>query len=101
MLERHGVRSAAFGICAVAAALLPRTTNAAPSAAIAPSVASTYSFAQSSLAGGGFENVIAADPWHKGVVISGSDVAGIDRSTDFGETWNAAQGGSLDQTGNP
>jgi hypothetical protein len=80
--------------------MLPQTTSAAHQEAPL-ALASTYSFAQSSLSGGGFENVIAADPRHNGVVLSGSDVGGIDRSTDFGKTWLAAQGGLLNQVGNP
>jgi hypothetical protein len=101
MLEHPGLKSVAVAAGAVVLALLPLATSAAHAAAPAESVASTYSFAQSSLAGGGFENVIAADPFHPDVVLSGSDVGGIDRSTDSGERWLAAQGGSLDQTNNP
>ncbi len=101
MLEHPGVRSVGVATCAVVLALLPQATSAAHPTETAANVASAYSFAQSSLAGGGFENVIAADPHHSGVVLSGSDVAGIDRSTNSGLTWVAAQGGSLDQTNNP
>jgi len=101
MFEHSGVRSVAAAACAAAVALLPQAAGAGRlPVASAASVASTYSFAQSALAGGGFENVIAADPFHPGVVISGSDVGGIDRSTDSGKTWFAAQGGSLVQIGN-
>ena len=56
---------------------------------------SGYTFAQSSIGGGGFVNVIAADPSGNGVMLAGSDTAGIQRSTDFGVTWQADQHGSI------
>jgi hypothetical protein len=65
----------------------------APQPVHATSTAGTYSFANSSLAGGGIQNDAVPDPRHNGVVLSGSDVAGIQRSTDFGVTWVSANAG--------
>ena len=44
-------------------------------------------FRQSGIEGGGFVNVIAADPTGSGVMIAGGDVSGLHRSTNFGDTW--------------
>jgi hypothetical protein len=40
--------------------------------------------------GGGFQNVVAASPVQPGLVLSGADVAGIHRSTDWGATWQTS-----------
>lgn len=102
MVEHLGLRSITAATLGLGMALLTQGTSAAHTASLSSgNVATQYSFAQSSLSGGGFENVIAADPFHPGVVISGSDVGGIYRSTDYGVMWSAAQSGSLLQTGNP
>ena len=96
MVEHLGLRSITAATLGLGMALLTQGTSAAHTASLSSgNVATQYSFAQSSLSGGGFENVIAADPFHPGVVISGSDVGGIYRSTDYGEMWAAAQSGSL------
>src|ERR1700733_13765677 len=92
---RHVLRPIAAALSGLALALV---ALAPASAAAAASPITAYTFAQSSLAGGGFENVIAADPQNNGVVISGSDVGGLDRSTDFGVTWAADENGTIDQT---
>src|SRR4051794_11167856 len=49
--------------------------------------AALLGFRQSGIAGGGFVNVIAADPSGSGLLIAGGDVSGLHRSTDFGDTW--------------
>jgi hypothetical protein len=102
MSVHPGLRSLAVALVGVAIALPPKTSSGANAAAGAAASAPTqYSFAQSSLGGGGFENVIAADPRHNGVVVSGSDVGGVQRSTDFGKTWLPAEGGAITSTYHP
>jgi hypothetical protein len=56
-------------------------------------------FRQSGIVGGGFVNVIAADPSGSGLMIAGGDVSGLHRSTDFGATWTQVNAGitSVDQ----
>ena len=92
---RHVLRPIAAALSGLALALVALAPS---SAAAATSPITAYTFAQSSLSGGGFENVIAADPQNNGVVISGSDVGGLDRSTNFGVTWAADENGTIDQT---
>jgi len=92
---RYVLRPIAAALSGLALALIALAPS---SAAAATSPIPAYTFAQSSLAGAGFENVIAADPQHNGVVISGSDVGGLDRSTNFGVTWAADENGTVDQT---
>lgn len=96
MSEYFRLRVVVVAVCGLA--LLPQPSSDAH-AATQPRASAImgYTLAESSLDGGGFENVIAADPRHNGVVISGSDVAGLQRSADFGETWLPAQGGSITQ----
>jgi len=62
----------------------------APEAASAPS---GLTFAQSGLVGGGFVNVVAADPNDASVVLAGGDVSGFHRSTDGGVTWTTSNTG--------
>jgi len=50
-------------------------------------------FRQSGIEGGGFVNVIAADPSGSGLIIAGGDVSGLHRSTDFGTTWTQVNAG--------
>ena len=50
----------------------------------------TVSFEASGLSGAGFQNVVAVDPRQNGVVLSGGDVAGVHRSTDWGRTWRTS-----------
>lgn len=92
---RHVLRPIAAALSGLALALVALAPS---SAAAATSSITAYTFAQSSLSGGGFENVVAADPQNNGVVISGSDVGGLDRSTNFGVTWAADENGTIDQT---
>jgi hypothetical protein len=47
-------------------------------------------FRPSGLDGAGFQNVVAIDPRGTGLVLSGGDVAGIQRSTDWGQTWQTS-----------
>ena len=95
MKGRQVSRPIAAALCGLALALLPPASSRAADIRSAAAATAAYSFAPSSLGGGGFENVIAADPRHNGVVISGSDVAGLQRSTDFGKTWLPAQHGTI------
>src|SRR3954454_837679 len=48
---------------------------------------------QTGIDGGGFVNVIAADPSGSGLLIAGGDVSGLHRSTDFGDTWRQVNAG--------
>ena len=43
--------------------------------------------------GGGFINVVAIDPSGSGLVLAGADLGGIERSTDFGQTWTPSDTG--------
>ncbi len=92
------LRRIAAALSGLALTLLPLASQRVGASA---SPVTGYSFAQSSLAGGGFENVIAADPRHNGVVLSGGDVSGLERSADFGKTWVASQNGTIDSTYHP
>ena len=66
---------------------------AAPKPLAPVAVAATNpSFTGSGLIGGGIENVVAVDPGGSGVVLAGGDVAGIHRSTDWGQTWRPVNG---------
>lgn len=49
--------------------------------------AGAYSFEPSGLDGAGFQNVAASKPGDANYVLSGSDVAGVQLSTDGGATW--------------
>lgn len=89
------IAAALSGLALTLLPLAPRPVGAAASPITG------YTFAQSSLAGGGFENVIAADPRHNGVVLSGGDVSGIEESTDLGKTWVGSQNGTIDATYHP
>jgi hypothetical protein len=78
-LRRFGAALAVVVLCSFAPAAPPAT---------APLV-----FAQSGLAGGGFVNVLAADPFDRSVVLAGGDVSGFHRSTDGGVTWATSNTG--------
>jgi len=73
---------------ALAVALL--AMSATPLAASQPP---PYAFRQSGLVGGGFVNVIVADPADPSVVLAGGDVSGFHRSTDGGVTWTTSNAG--------
>lgn len=62
-------------------------------AAAASAVPSTLTFTPSGIDGGGFQNVIAIDPYDPRVVLAGADVAGVARSTDGGRSWRRANAG--------
>jgi hypothetical protein len=57
------------------------------------SASAALHFDGTGLEGGGFQNVVAFDPFHPGVVLSGGDVSGFQRSTDGGQTWRTANAG--------
>jgi hypothetical protein len=59
-------------------------------------VGGTIPFSGSGLGGGGFQNVIAADPAGSGLVLAGGDTSGIHRSTDWGSSWRPADTGLTD-----
>ncbi|MBB6733631.1 hypothetical protein [Cohnella zeiphila] len=50
-------------------------------------------FEGSGLDAGGFQSVVAVNPFDSGTILSGADVAGISRSTDGGDEWFASNGG--------
>ncbi|HVE94465.1 MAG TPA: hypothetical protein VNB24_06055 [Acidimicrobiales bacterium] len=58
-----------------------------------PSAAPPFTFSPSGLVGGGFVNVVAADPRDNGLLLAGSDTGGIQRSTDGGQHWSAVNSG--------
>ncbi len=101
MSKQAGLGATVAALSSLGVALLAQASGAGAATRHAASAMTHYSFASSSLVGGGFENVIAADPRHNGVVISGSDVAGLQRSRDYGKTWLAAQSGSITQAYHP
>ncbi|HVX44589.1 MAG TPA: hypothetical protein VHC49_11920 [Mycobacteriales bacterium] len=45
-------------------------------------------FTPSGIDGGGMTNVLAADPFHSGVLLAGQDTSGIWRSSDAGDHWS-------------
>lgn len=47
----------------------------------------SYTWRDSVIHGAGFQNVIAAHPSTPGILLSGGDVAGIQRTTDGGDNW--------------
>src|SRR2546426_2540333 len=51
------------------------------------------SFVNSGLDGGSYITTIAVDPSGSGVVLAGSDVGGVYRSTDLGQSWLPANTG--------
>nr|WP_145156411.1 hypothetical protein [Paenibacillus terrae] len=50
-------------------------------------------FEGSGLDAGGFQSVVAANPFASDIILSGADVAGISRSTDGGDEWFSSNGG--------
>jgi hypothetical protein len=71
------------------AATLSALTTGAPVA----HAAAASGFEQSGIVGGGFVNVVVADPSGSGVMLAGGDVSGLHRSTDFGATWTQVNTG--------
>lgn len=69
----------------------------APTAPVPVRVASqttgAWTFGASGLDGAGFQNVVALDPTGSGAVLSGADVAGVHRSSNFGLEWRQANSG--------
>lgn len=53
----------------------------------------TWTFGASGLDGAGFQNVVALDPASSGAVLSGADVAGVHRSSNWGLEWRQANSG--------
>jgi photosystem II stability/assembly factor-like uncharacterized protein len=64
-------------------------------AAFAPTApaSATLQFSATGLEGGGFQNVVAVDPFDGDDVLSGGDVAGFQRSENGGVTWQSANAG--------
>ena len=71
-----------------------RVFTKAPAAPSGPAPVTGATFEMSGYEGGGFVNVVEADPEGSGLVLSGSDVGGIFRSTDWGKTWSPANRGN-------
>ena len=61
--------------------------------ASSPPAPAATGFRQSGIEGGGFVNVVSADPAGSGLMIAGGDVSGLHRSTDFGATWTQVNTG--------
>ncbi len=82
---------AAFVIASLIAALtgVPATNAPARAATVA------YETSGTGLHGGGFINVVAADPFDPSVVLAGGDNSGVSRSTDGGLTWRPANDGAF------
>jgi len=59
----------------------------------AASAPTQLTFQQSGLVGGGFVNVIAADPSDPSHLLAGGDVSGLHSSTDGGSTWTTSNTG--------
>jgi hypothetical protein len=69
--------------CAAVLPVLPPAGSAA---------STTYTF-DSTVEGGGFQNVIAVDPADGGLAVIGGDVSGFSRSTDDGGSWATSNRG--------
>ena len=78
-------------------AVLALASAAGTGSAVAGSTGQ-FTFTPSGLGGGGFQNVIVADPSGNGVVLAGGDTSGIWRSADGGSTWLPADGGLTDMS---
>jgi hypothetical protein len=65
------------------------------SASIVPvsAVVGPYNFVPSGKDGAGFQNVVVVDPTNSSLVLSGSDVSGVQRSTNAGYNWTASNTG--------
>jgi hypothetical protein len=55
-----------------------------------------FTFTTTGLGGGGFVNVVSADPSGNGVVLAGGDTSGIWRSANGGSSWLPVDGGLTD-----
>lgn len=71
----------------------PATANRHVPSRPATAVPARPAFAASGVDGGGFQNVVAIDPFDSRMVLAGADVAGVARSTDGGKTWARANRG--------
>ncbi len=58
-----------------------------------PGYAQTHQFEPSGLDGGGFQSVVAINPFDPSVVISGADTSGFQRSTNAGNSWQLSNQG--------
>lgn len=56
--------------------------------------AQTYTWSNSGIDGGGYQNAIAIQPGGTNLVISAGDVSGFHRSTDFGLNWKTSNVGA-------
>src|SRR6266536_3275717 len=61
----------------------PTPTSPLPTSTL-PGGVPTLRFQGSGVEGGGFQNVVAVDPSGSGALLSGGDVSGFQRSTDWG-----------------
>ena len=86
-------------LVAVAAACLILGWALLPALVVSDRASAAAGFSQTGIEGGGFVNVIAADPFGSGVMVAGGDVSGLHRSADFGRTWSQVNVGitSIDQ----
>ncbi|MGH2820031.1 MAG: WD40/YVTN/BNR-like repeat-containing protein, partial [Actinomycetota bacterium] len=57
-----------------------------------PVTPAAWAFDDNCIDGGGFQNVIAADPHHEGSLLVGGDVSGFHRSSDGGDRWITSNG---------
>lgn len=58
----------------------------------------SYRWQGSGIHGAGFQNAMAVDPRGNGVVLSGGDVAGIHRSSDWADSWETSNTGLYQQS---
>ncbi len=77
--------AAAALVVACAGALLPAGT--------ATGVTTAWTWRQSGAVGGGYQNVVAADPRRAGKVIVGGELSGYHRSADAGNNWVTSNSG--------
>src|SRR3954462_12408366 len=63
-------------------------------AAASSAFAQSYTWKASGLVGAGTQNCLAIQPGGTGVILSASDVSGIQRSTDSGQNWQGANVGT-------
>jgi hypothetical protein len=95
-LRPHGIHMLRVAVILVGACAALATSAAAimatPGAPTPAGALPNPTFTGSGLIGGGIQNVVAVDPGSSGIVLAGGDVAGIHRSTDWGQTWQPVNG---------